>query len=118
MMTPEFFMDIEKKTFSPYAQLTSASKGRERPEETSPVRTAYQRDRDRIIHSKSFRRLMHKTQVFLSPVDAKNLSERFWLLSKEVIEPPVKGNSIKGEKKETLVFSDKTLTNLKLYRQS
>ncbi len=69
MMTPEFFMDIEKKTFSPYAQLTSASKGRERPEETSPVRTAYQRDRDRIIHSKSFRRLMHKTQVFLSPVD-------------------------------------------------
>ena len=69
MTTPEFFMDIEKKTFSPFACLTSASKGREKPEESSPVRTAYQRDRDRIIHSKSFRRLMHKTQVFLSPVD-------------------------------------------------
>ena len=69
MTTPEFFMDIEKKTFSRFAQLTSLSKGREKPEETSPVRTAYQRDRDRIIHSKSFRRLMHKTQVFLSPVD-------------------------------------------------
>ena len=69
MTTPEFFMEIEKKTFSPFACLTSASKGREKPEESSPVRTAYQRDRDRIIHSKSFRRLMHKTQVFLSPVD-------------------------------------------------
>jgi len=69
MMTPDFFLEIEKKTLSPYACLTSASKGREKPEESSPVRTAYQRDRDRIIHSKSFRRLMHKTQVFLSPVD-------------------------------------------------
>ena len=69
MTTPDFFLEIEKKTFSPYARLTSESKGRERPEESSPVRTAYQRDRDRIIHSKSFRRLMHKTQVFLSPVD-------------------------------------------------
>ena len=69
MTTPVFFLEAEKKTFSPYARLTSESKGRARPEESSPVRTAYQRDRDRIIHSKSFRRLMHKTQVFLSPVD-------------------------------------------------
>lgn len=69
MMTPEFFLDIEKKTLSRFACLTSASKGREKPEDSSPVRTAYQRDRDRIIHSKAFRRLMHKTQVFLSPVD-------------------------------------------------
>ena len=69
MTTPDFFLEIEKKTFSPYARLTSESKGRVKPEESSPVRTAYQRDRDRIIHSKSFRRLMHKTQVFLSPVD-------------------------------------------------
>ena len=61
MMTPEFFLDIEKKTLSPYACLTSETKGRAKPEESSPVRTAYQRDRDRIIHSKSFRRLMHKT---------------------------------------------------------
>jgi len=50
--------------------------------------------------------------------NTKNLSERFWLVSKEVMEPPVKGNSIKKGKNETLVFSDKTLTNLKLYRQS
>ena len=69
MTTPDFFMEVEKKTFSPFAKLTAESKGRERPEDSSPVRTAYQRDRDRIIHSKSFRRLMHKTQVFLSPVD-------------------------------------------------
>ena len=69
MMTPDYFLEIEKKTLSPYAQLTSESKGRVKPETSSPVRTAYQRDRDRIIHSKAFRRLMHKTQVFLSPVD-------------------------------------------------
>ena len=69
MMTSEWFLENEKTTLSPYAQLTSASKGRNREEEPSPIRTAYQRDRDRIIHSKSFRRLMHKTQVFLSPVD-------------------------------------------------
>ena len=69
MTTSEWFLENEKQTLSPFAQLTSATKGRAKPEETSPVRTAYQRDRDRIIHSKSFRRLMHKTQVFLSPVD-------------------------------------------------
>ena len=69
MMTPDYFLEIEKKTLSPYAQLTSDTKGRAKPETSSPVRTAYQRDRDRIIHSKAFRRLMHKTQVFLSPVD-------------------------------------------------
>lgn len=69
MTTSAWFLENEKQTLSPFAQLTSATKGRAKPEETSPVRTAYQRDRDRIIHSKAFRRLMHKTQVFLSPVD-------------------------------------------------
>lgn len=57
----------EKKILSPKACLSSNSKGRERPEEPHPLRTAFQRDRDRIIHCKSFRRLKHKTQVFLAP---------------------------------------------------
>ncbi len=57
----------EKGTLSPYATLSSATKGREKPLTTDDIRTEFQRDRDRIIHCKSFRRLMHKTQVFLSP---------------------------------------------------
>ena len=57
----------EKKTLSPRASLACSSRGRMRPEEECSVRTEYQRDRDRIIHSSSFRRLKHKTQVFLSP---------------------------------------------------
>lgn len=59
--------EIEKTTLAPQAFLSSASKGRARPESPHPLRTAFQRDRDRIIHSKSFRRLKHKTQVFLAP---------------------------------------------------
>lgn len=57
----------EKQFLSPYAQLSVNSKGRERPEDPGPLRTCYQHDRDRIIHCKSFRRLKHKTQVFLAP---------------------------------------------------
>ena len=57
----------EKEILSPRAAFASESKGRLRPEEECPVRTAFQRDRDRIIHCSSFRRLKHKTQVFLSP---------------------------------------------------
>jgi dGTPase len=51
---------------SPFAQRSVGSRGRAVPEEESPLRTAYQRDRDRIIHSKAFRRLKHKTQVFIA----------------------------------------------------
>ncbi|MCL5256184.1 MAG: deoxyguanosinetriphosphate triphosphohydrolase [Chloroflexi bacterium] len=68
------FQQIRKRTeaeefarLSPFAVRSALSKGRLRPEEPSPVRTCFQRDRDRITHSKSFRRLMHKTQVFIAP---------------------------------------------------
>ena len=57
----------EKLTLSRYATLSVNTKGRETPEEKCSLRTDFQRDRDRIIHCKSFRRLKHKTQVFLSP---------------------------------------------------
>jgi len=59
--------EIEKQTLHPEACLSSESKGRQRKEREGDIRTCYQRDRDRIIHSKSFRRLKHKTQVFLAP---------------------------------------------------
>lgn len=57
----------EKEWLSPYASHVSATRGRERAEDEDSVRTAYQRDRDRILHSKCFRRLKHKTQVFIAP---------------------------------------------------
>ncbi len=57
----------ELQNLSPYASHSANSLGRDLPEEECDIRTIYQRDRDRIIHCKSFRRLKHKTQVFLSP---------------------------------------------------
>ncbi len=58
----------EKQLLSPFAMLSSKTKGRLTFEEECPLRPAFQHDRDRIIHSKSFRRLKHKTQVFLTPM--------------------------------------------------
>lgn len=64
--------DIEKREYeilSPLASKAAESNGRKYPEEMCKYRTVYQRDRDRIIHSKAFRRLLHKTQVFIAPDD-------------------------------------------------
>ena len=63
----EMFLEREKSTLSPYACLTANTRGRDYPYVPSETRTEFQRDRDRIIHCQSFRRLMNKTQVFLAP---------------------------------------------------
>lgn len=60
-------MRLEEQYLSALACRCSDSRGRERPEDEDQLRTAFQRDRDRIIHCNAFRRLQHKTQVFLSP---------------------------------------------------
>jgi dGTPase len=61
------WLEEKEKSLSPYAAKSKNSRGRHKRETPCPVRTEFQRDRDRIIHCKSFRRLKHKTQVFIAP---------------------------------------------------
>ena len=67
MTLREQFEQREHQIFRPCASFSDRTKGRDMTEEKCDIRTEYQRDRDRIIHSKSFRRMKHKTQVFLAP---------------------------------------------------
>ena len=67
MIIREDLEEREQVALAPHAAKSRDSKGRLRPEAEDPIRPAFQRDRDRIIHTKAFRRLKHKTQVFFSP---------------------------------------------------
>jgi dGTPase len=67
MAIREQYEEMERSFLAPQASLSAESRGREHPLADCDIRTAFQRDRDRVLHCKSFRRLKHKTQVFISP---------------------------------------------------
>src|SRR5216683_2057854 len=66
LFEPPDWLDREDKALAPYAMRTRLSRGRRYAEDPHPFRTLYPRDRDRIVHSTAFRRLMYKTQVFVN----------------------------------------------------
>src|ERR1700692_797473 len=66
LRTREDLEELERRTLAPYAMASRDSRGRRVPEPEHPIRTVFQRDRDRIIHSAAFRRLEYKTQVFVN----------------------------------------------------
>src|SRR5690349_805614 len=66
-LTNRLAREAEEESLAPAAVRSTASRGRAVPEPEDPLRTAFERDRDRILHAKAFRRLKHKTQVFLNP---------------------------------------------------
>lgn len=69
VFTPPDWLEREEQVLAPYAMRTRASRGRRHPEEPHPFRSAYQRDRDRLVHCTAFRRLMYKTQVLVAQTD-------------------------------------------------
>src|SRR5262245_65568739 len=66
LFEPPDWLDREDEVLAPYAMRTRSSRGRRHAETPHPFRTLYQRDRDRIVHSTAFRRLMYKTQVLVT----------------------------------------------------
>ena len=77
---------IERQILAPYATLAAESKGREREEIRDELRTAFQRDRDRIIHCTSFRRLKHKTQVFGEAEGRATIGDHFTVRMTHTLE--------------------------------
>ena len=84
---------IERETLSPYAALSENTRGRVRETAACAIRTPYQRDRDRVIHCKAFRRLKHKTQVFLSPQIARTIA-RALRLNEDLTEAVALGHDL------------------------